>query len=120
MPPPPGGGTPAVDRVKPGLVAARAAKRLRRGRLRLALTADEAATATLRARRFRTRQRARCAAGRQRVVRLRATKRGLRKLRRALRRGRRPEVASASPVSDAAGNLRSARAGASSRAAAAR
>ena len=96
VPPPTGGGGPAADRVKPGLVAARAAKRLRRGRLRIALTADEAATATLRARRFRTRT-VTLTAGRQRIVRLRATRPGLRKLRRALRRGGGPRSGSASP-----------------------
>ena len=72
---------------------------------KLTLTADEAATATLRAKRFRTRQVA-LQAGTPRVVRLQATRRGLRKLRRALRQGRRPEVSVRVAVRDAAGNLR--------------
>ena len=104
-PPPPGGGGPAaVDTVKPS-IRARAAKRLRRGRLRLTLTADEASTATLRAERFRTRK-VTLQAGTPRVVRIAATKRGLRKLRRSLARGRRPEVAIRIAVRDATGNLR--------------
>ena len=104
-PPPPGGGSPTpADTAKPA-VRARAAKRLRRGRLRIVLTANEASMATLRAKRFRTRKVA-LRAGEQRVVRLRATRTGLRKLRRALRQGRRPEVRVRVAVRDAAGNLR--------------
>jgi glucose/arabinose dehydrogenase len=101
--PPPGGGSPGPDTAAPA-VSARAAKRLRRGRLRLVVTSNEAATATLRARRFRAR-RVSLEAGVERVVRLRATRRGLRGIRRALRAGDRPRVRVRIAVRDAAGNL---------------
>ena len=57
------------------------------------------------ARRFRTRT-VTVRAGRQRVVRITATRRGLRKLQRALREGDRPRVRVRIAVRDAAGNKR--------------
>ena len=101
--PPPGGGSPGPDTAAPA-VSARAAKRLRRGRLRIVVTSNEAATATVRARRFRTRT-VSLQAGVERVVRLTATRRGLRTIRRALRAGDRPRVRVRIAVRDVAGNL---------------
>jgi glucose/sorbosone dehydrogenase len=79
---------------------------LRRGkRLRLTLTANEACTVTLRAKRFRTKQ-VTLEANVKRVVRLMPTKKGLRKLRRALARSDRHRLRITVRLSarDSAGN----------------
>jgi hypothetical protein len=79
---------------------------LRRGkRLRLTLTANEACTVTLRAKRFRTKQ-VTLQANVKRVVRLTPTKKGLGKLRRALARSDRHRLRITVRLSarDAAGN----------------
>jgi hypothetical protein len=83
---PPGGTPPTLDSTPCTVKAARKGTQriLRRGkRLRLALTASERCTVTLRAKRFRS-KRVTVQANVKRVVRLTPTKKGLRKLRRAL------------------------------------
>ena len=92
----------AADTRAPAVkVALRGARRVRR--LRLVLRADEACAATLSARRYRTRRVA-LAAGERRVVRLRPTRRGARRLRRALARDGRARVTVRIAARDAAGN----------------
>jgi Glucose / Sorbosone dehydrogenase len=110
--PPPGSTT--ADRT-PCTLRARPARRVQRivrrgGRLRVRLRANEACTATLRARRFRTR-RVGLRANAVRTVRLRPTARGLRKLRAALERSHRGRLRVAVRVRarDAAGNPSSVR-----------
>jgi Glucose / Sorbosone dehydrogenase len=107
--PPPPTGVPQRD-TTPCRVSARAPRRaqrvLRRGkRLRLTLRAGERCRATLRARRFRT-KRVTLRPGVARVVRLTPTKKGLRRMRRALARGDRGRLRVTVRVSarDAAGN----------------
>src|SRR5215216_6639008 len=104
---PPPGGTPAgvtADTRAPLLrVAWRGTQRLRR--LRLAVRADEDCAVTVRARRFRTRRRA-LKAGVRETVRLRPTRRGARRLRRALVRDGRITVTVRLAARDAAGNVR--------------
>jgi hypothetical protein len=90
-PPPP----PATD-TTPCRVAVAAHRRVQRilrraKRLTLRLRANEACTATLRAKRFRT-KRVLLKAGVRRTVRLSPTKQGLRKLRRAKAASRRHRV----------------------------
>jgi Glucose / Sorbosone dehydrogenase len=85
---------------------------LRRGkRLRLTMRADEACTVTLRAKRFRT-KRVDLRANVARTVRMKPTKKGLRRLRRALARSDRGRLRITVTISarDAAGNPSSARA----------
>jgi glucose/arabinose dehydrogenase len=74
-------------------------------RLRLRLTANEACTVTLRAKRFRTKQ-VTLRPNVKRIVRLTPTKRGLRKLRRALARSdrHRLRITVSIRARDAAGN----------------
>jgi glucose/arabinose dehydrogenase len=106
---PPGGTLPPTVDGTPCTVRAGAKgtqRILRRGkRLRLALTANEACTVTLRAKRFRTKQ-VMLRANVKRVVRLTPTKKGLRKLRRALARSDRHRLRITVRLSarDAAGN----------------
>jgi hypothetical protein len=101
--PPPPGAVPA-DATAPVLkLSWRGTQRLRR--LRLALRADEACTATLRARRLRTRRVA-LEPGVRRAVRLRPTRRGARRLRRALARHGRVTLRIRIAARDAAGNVR--------------
>ena len=113
---PPGGGgggggggtggepaTPRADRRAPSLsVRYRGTQRLRR--LRFVLRADEDCAVTVRARRFRTR-RVSLAAGARKVVRVKPTRRGLRRLRRATARHGRVKVTIRLAARDAAGNL---------------
>ena len=108
-PAPPGvvDGTPCTVKA-----AAKGTQRiLRRGkRLRLALSANEACTVTLRAKRFRT-KRVTLLPNIKRVVRLSPTRKGLRKLRRALALSNRHRLRITVRISavDAAGNPSSAR-----------
>jgi glucose/sorbosone dehydrogenase len=109
-PPTPPGGGPAADRT-PCTLRARPARRVqrivRRGRgLRLRLRANEACSATLRAKRFRTRRGVALRPDAARTVRLKPTRRGLRQLRRALARSERGRVRIAVRIRarDAAGN----------------
>ena len=102
--PSPAAPTPAgdPDRLAPLLrIRYRGTQRLRR--LRIALRANEGSTATVRAKRFRTRRVA-LKAGVRRVVRLKATRRGARRLRRAIARRGRVQVTIRVAVRDAAGN----------------
>jgi Glucose / Sorbosone dehydrogenase len=103
--PGPGGGPaggPAADRAAPLLrVRYRGTQRLRR--LRVALRANEDCAVTVRAERFRTR-RVTLEAGVRRVVRMKATRRGARRLRRAIVRRGRVEVTIRIAARDAAGN----------------
>jgi glucose/arabinose dehydrogenase len=114
-PPPPGGNPPGSTDTTPCALTARAPKRaqriLRRGkRLRITLRASEACTATLRAKRFRT-KRVTLKANVRRIVRLTPTKRGLRRMRRTLARSDRPRLRISVRISarDAAGNPSAAR-----------
>jgi glucose/arabinose dehydrogenase len=76
-----------------------------RGRLRLALSVNEPCTATVKARRFRTRTLA-LTPGVKRVVRLTPTRQGLRRMRRALGPGKRKvTVRVRIAARDQAGNL---------------
>jgi hypothetical protein len=108
-PPSPPGGEPAplpaaVDSTPPRLhVRYRGTQRPRR--LRVALRADEGCAVTVRARRFRTR-RVNLTAGVRKVVRLKPTRRGARRLRRALRGGRKLELTVRIAARDAAGNVK--------------
>ena len=100
-----GGGPAALpaDRRAPSLsVRYRGTQRLRR--LRVVLRADEACSVTVRARRFRTRRVA-LAAGARKVVRIKPTRRGLRRLRRATARRGRVKVTIRLAARDAAGNV---------------
>jgi hypothetical protein len=93
-------------------VSTRTQRILRRGkRLRLTLTASERCAVTLRAKRFRT-KRVTLQPNLKRIVRLTPTKRGLRKLRRALARTDRHRLRITVRISaiDAAGNPSAARA----------
>jgi glucose/arabinose dehydrogenase len=114
-PPAPGpAGTPPATDTTPCRVTARGPRRaqriLRRNkRLRLTLRADEACTATLRAKRFRT-KRVALRANVARTVRMQPTKKGLRRLRRALARSGRLRITVTISARDAAGNPSSARA----------
>ncbi len=102
FPPQPGGTGP--DARAPLLrISHRGTQRLRR--LRLVLRADEDCTVRLRARRYRTRRVA-LAAGARRAVRLRATRKGARRLRRAVARSGRRRVVVRLAARDAAGNVR--------------
>jgi glucose/arabinose dehydrogenase len=102
----PAGPPPAAgDRRAPGLkVGYRGTQRLRR--LRVALRADEDCSVTVRAKRFRTRRGLALKAGVRKVVRLKATRRGARRLRRAIARRGRVEVTIRIAARDAAGNVR--------------
>jgi hypothetical protein len=109
-PAPPGGQPPAGTPRGCGLTV-RGQKRtqriLRRGRrLKLRLGAAEPCTVVLRAKRFRTKTVV-LGANESRVVRLRATKRGLRKLRRQLRRSDKPRLRVKVTITarDSAGNF---------------
>jgi hypothetical protein len=109
-PTPPPAGQPPADRRACGL-RVRGHKRtqriLRRGkRLALRLRAAEPCTVILRARRFRTKTVV-LGAGQTRVVRIAATKPGLRKLRRQLRRSDAPRLRVKVSISarDTAGNF---------------
>jgi hypothetical protein len=108
IPPAPGGEpapapAPTVDRTPPWLrVRYRGTQRPRR--LRVALRADEDCVATLRAKRFGTR-RVNLEADVRKTVRLKPTRRGARRLRRALRGGRKLELTVRIAASDAAGNV---------------
>jgi glucose/arabinose dehydrogenase len=100
----PGTGGPGTqpDRVAPVLrIRYRGTQRLRR--LRVALRSSEDAAVTVRARRFKTRRVA-LTAGERRVVRLKPTRRGARKLRRAIARRARVRVAIRVVARDAASN----------------
>jgi hypothetical protein len=104
QPAPPGGGPapPQADRVAPVLrIRYRGTQRLRR--LRIALRASEDCAVTVRARRFRTRRVA-LKAGVRRVVRIKATRRGARRLRRAIARRGRVRVTIRVAARDAAAN----------------
>jgi hypothetical protein len=105
-PPGPGPSPPvaAADARAPALaVAYRGTQRFRR--LRLGLRADEDCAATLRARRFKTR-RVTLAPGVRRSVRMAPTRRGARRLRRALASGGRIELTVRIAARDAAGNVK--------------
>jgi hypothetical protein len=109
--PPPGGGPPpAADTRGCGIKVSgqkRTQRILRRGKqLRLRLRADEPCTVMLRAKRFRSKTIV-LAASQTRTVRLKASKRGLRKLRRRLERSdkRRLRVTVRITARDAAGNF---------------
>jgi glucose/arabinose dehydrogenase len=111
--PGPGPVTPPADTAPCVVKAARKGTQriLRRGkRLRLTLTANEACAVTLRSRRFRT-KRVTLRASVRRVVRLKPTKKGLRKLRRVLVRSDRHRLHITVRISarDAAGNASSKR-----------
>jgi Glucose / Sorbosone dehydrogenase len=106
-PVPGGGGGPAAqarvpDRLAPVLrLRYRGTQRLRR--LRLVLQANEDCAAILGAKRFRTR-RVSLRAGARRVVRIKPTRRGARRLRRAIARRGRARVTIRIAARDAAGN----------------
>jgi glucose/arabinose dehydrogenase len=112
--PRPGGGGPttavatttavaAPDRFAPVLrIRYRGTQRLRR--LRVTLRASEDCVVTVRARRFRTRRVA-LEAGARQVVRLKATRQGARRLRRAIARRGRVHVTIRLAARDAAGNV---------------
>jgi hypothetical protein len=111
---PPPGGAPLPD-TTPCRLSARAPRRvqriLRRGkRLAVTLRADEACTATVRAKRFRT-KRVTLQPDVRRIVRLRPTRRGLRRMRRELARSERRRLRITVRISarDAAGNPSTAR-----------
>jgi hypothetical protein len=100
----PGTGGPGTqpDRVAPRLrIRYRGTQRLRR--LRVVLRSSEDAVVTVRARRFKTRRVA-LTAGERRVVRLKPTRRGARKLRRAIARRGRVSVRIRVVARDAASN----------------
>jgi len=104
----PPGGVPAVgaavDTQAPRLrIVYRGTQRFRR--LRLAIKPDEDCTATLRARRFRTRHVA-LQPGVRRVVRIRPTRTGAKRLRRALARRGSVKVTIRIAARDAAGNVK--------------
>jgi glucose/arabinose dehydrogenase len=108
--PPPGGTPPpAADTRACGIKVSghkRTQRILRRGkRLRLRLRSDEACTVILRAKRFRAKTVV-LAANTTRTVRLKASKRGLRKLRRQLARSDKPRLRIRVTIGarDAAGN----------------
>jgi Glucose / Sorbosone dehydrogenase len=111
---PPPGGQPS-DTVGCA-ISARPARRVqrivRRGkRLRIRLRATEACTATVRAKRFRTKRNVALRADLTRVVRVKPTKKGLRRMRRALARSERGRLRITVRISarDAAGNATAAR-----------
>jgi hypothetical protein len=107
---PPPATPPAAD-TTPCTMRVRGQKRtqriLRRGkRLRLRVRASEPCTAVVRAKRFRTKTIV-LAPGADRLVRLKATKRGLRRMRRQLARSDRPRIRVTVTIRsrDAAGNV---------------
>jgi Glucose / Sorbosone dehydrogenase len=109
--PGPGGGQAVTGDTRPCALRVtyrRTQRVLRRGgrKLRLGLRADEACTARLKARRFRSKTVA-LASGRKRVTRLKPTRKGLRRMRRTLARSGkvRLKVTVRVIARDAAGNL---------------
>jgi glucose/arabinose dehydrogenase len=108
--PPPGTPPPTADTRGCGITVSgqkRTQRILRRGkRLRLRLRSDEACTVIVRAKRFRTKTLV-LPANEARTVRLKASKRGLRKLRRQLERSdkRRIRVTVQISARDTAGNF---------------
>jgi glucose/arabinose dehydrogenase len=97
------GATPPLDRVAPVLtIRYRGTQRLRR--LRVRLRSNEDSRVTVRAERFRTRRVA-LKAGVRRVVKMKATRKGARRLRRAIARRGRVRVTIRVAARDAAGNV---------------
>jgi hypothetical protein len=106
----PGGlpSAPASDAEAPKLkLSFRGTQRFRR--LRIALRPNEDCRATLRAKRYRI-KRVQLKAGARRVVRMKATRRGVKRLRRAFTHRRRVELTIRIAARDAAGNVRHRRA----------